>query len=237
MRRLEACEVWRCASPSRAVSSSSSSISLPKIPERLGHGGPQPGGSSCKKKDTETNPNGRGALARFPAKANSNLGTTGISLDAMVVYFCYLSHFLISSDRQAHEGGGGDGAGKKGGIPSCIALGALNPSQHARQQDRHRSLPGPAVQIVPASRSIKNEDTHPGAPNAGPVSANSNAKHKPAPVDLLGPAAEGAAATPACQPAGALASPRSSPFPSCSPECLPPPSWPPPPPLRALLPR
>lgn len=47
VRRLDACDVSRCSSPSLAVSSSSSSTSRPNIPARPGHGGPQPGGSPC----------------------------------------------------------------------------------------------------------------------------------------------------------------------------------------------
>lgn len=50
VRRLEAWDVCRCSAPSTAPSSSSSSISRPKIPVRLGQGGPQPGGSSCEGK-------------------------------------------------------------------------------------------------------------------------------------------------------------------------------------------
>lgn len=47
VRRLDACDVSRCSTPSLAISSSSSSTSRPNIPARPGHGGPQPGGSPC----------------------------------------------------------------------------------------------------------------------------------------------------------------------------------------------
>ena len=46
LSRLDAREVSRCSRPSSAEASSTSSISRPKMPERFGERGPQPGGSS-----------------------------------------------------------------------------------------------------------------------------------------------------------------------------------------------